>query len=406
MRRLTRTARVAVAVAAPALAAQLGCNAIFGLDEVSPLAAGGGTSTSTTTGSGAAGGGGAGGTGGGGAAGGGGSGGDTSCPDPTPSGNLVANGSFEVNAAWTLQGKNVALDYLSETDCAFACGDRVGHITGETAAGETSSINVYQTVSQTLELGGKLHLDAHYDFVAGGNEPYFDVSSNGYPIGPQYIKGTNAGAHKVVDAFEIPIADPRRTGTSFLLTFSHPLEAAQQSDMRLDCVAMTYEPPDGTEVLSDGWLESGTSAWVGANNATLSWEALDGLCGHGAGKVLVPAGELNAEIRSAALGSWPSGTSFQFAGAVMPLPQGMPAVFNLELRLFLKYEDDQNGNTLDYEDVDVSFTATSEPWRYAVGTKAVTRPVTDIALILVAANNTGADAELLADCFTVRAVTP
>jgi hypothetical protein len=331
------------------------------------------------------------------------------CPDSEPADSLIDNGSFEQDMGWNSPlGKNVELEYVPAESCDMACGDRMGRLTGSCKPGEQTTLVLSQNLAATVELGGVLRLDARYRFEAD-SAPYFRFDGNGYGIGNPTIKGTPEGDHLVVD-FTAAVDDPRRTGDHVLFSFQQNIGngetmAGGEADVLLDCISATYEPPPGDELLLDGWFESSMAGWEAQSDATLQPDTTHGKCGYGGGHVTIAAG-VNAEVlRTTVTGPWEEGTTFTFGGAVGP-----PSFDPLELVpcgvvLHLEYTDDQLANTPDFAEIEVPATTMSEPWKKATGTLLAARPVTAASLRLVADNSgSGSPAELLADCFSLRAV--
>jgi hypothetical protein len=374
MRSLRATAAASLGLATALLLG--GCNAIFGLDAVAqrePVDGGG-------------------------------SGGGKECPSVTVTDNLIANPSFEKNSAWTTEGEDVVFDYAPADDCSFACGSRVGHIAVK-AGGDTGSVNLYQSVSRKIELGGTLALSARYRYAAT-NSPYFALIVNGYHVGMPYIHGMNEGEHFAIDKVEVPVLDPRRTGEGVRAGLSADFDAAGL-DASVDCVALTYTPPPGAQVLLNGWFDGSTSAWLGDNGATLKWDAEGGLCGSGAAHVMVPASSPNAEIRSAVEGTWPAKTTFRFGGAAKPLADtnGNLAVLSFALSLHVEYQDDGNAQTSEIDDLEFPAESNSEAWQRMIGEFKTERPVTTVG-IRIRGSSTVTPGEFLADCSSLRALPP
>ena len=362
-----------------------GCNAIFGLDEVTQRDPGsgggsGGDGSSTGTGS------------------------DGPCPSGTVADNLIQNPSFEKNSTWATQGEGVVFDYTPADDCSFACGSRVGHLA--VAAGKgTSSLSLYQDVSRKIELGGTLSLSARYRYTAT-HSPYFGITANGYDVGVPYLHGMLDGEHFTIDALEVPVLDPRRTGTGLRAGLFADYDEAGL-DASLDCVSLTYTPPKGAQVLLNGWFDGSASAWSAYNKATLKWDTQGGLCGSGTARVVVAANADSAQIRSVAKGNWPAGTTFRFGSAVKPLPDsnGNLAVLTFSSSLYLAYENDGDPATDEIVNLQVPAEANSEEWQRIIGELTATRPVTDAGL-WINGTSTATPGEFLADCASLRAEPP
>jgi hypothetical protein len=365
-----------------------GCNAIFGLDPVAQrgdTGGGGGASSSASSSV----------TGGGGAL----------CPLDSVDQDLLVNSSFEDTSAWTAQGKDVIFDTVPAEDCAFACGARSGHLELKAGGGEGSA-SLYQDITGQIDLGGTFELSGHYRFAAK-NAPYFSVTSNGYDVGKQYIYGTKDGDHLVLDKFLLQVLDPRRTGEHLRVGLAADYDDTGMS-ASLDCLSLTYRPPQGEQVLLNGWLEGGTAPWFAASNTELVPAAPGaGLCGGGAGHVTVAASEPNAEISSFGTGAWPVGTTFRFGGALSRFPDPMgPVTLNFSLDLSVTYADDGDPATQEYMEFPTGLLATSEAWRGYYGELVTKRPVVSAGLRQRAANLTASPAEYLVDCFSIRAIPP
>ena len=359
-----------------------GCNAIFGLDAVTQRDAGSGGS---------------------------GSGGDSSstgsaCPSGTVADNLIQNPSFEKNSAWATAGEGVVFDYAPADDCSFACGSRVGHLAIPAGKGN-DSMSLFQDVSRKIELGGTLSLSARYRYTAT-HSPYFEVTANGYDVGVSTIHGMIDGEHFTIDALEVPVLDPRRTGEGLRTGLFADYDDAGL-DASLDCVSLTYTPPPGAQVLLNGWFDGSASAWNASNKATLKWDTQGGLCGSGTAHVAVPANADSAQIRSVVKGSWPAGTTFRFGSAAKPLKDsnGNPAVLTFSSTLYLAYKDDGDSSTDEIVNLQVPAEANSEEWQRVVGELTATRPVTDAGL-WISGTSTATPGEFLADCASLRAVPP
>jgi hypothetical protein len=377
-RRLTTAAPLALS-AALLLA---GCNAIFGLDAVTQRGSGGSD----------------------GVGGGGGSGGGQACPSFTVQDNLVQNPSFEKNSIWTPVGEGLSFDYAPADDCSFACGSQVGHLAFAAGQG-AGSVGLYQDVSRKIELGGTLSLSARYRYTAS-HAPYFELIGNGYDVGVPFLKGMIDGEHLVIDKLEVPVLDPRRTGEGLRMGFFADYDAAGL-DASVDCVALTYTPPPGAEVLLNGWFDGSTSAWNASNKATLTWDPQGGLCGSGTAHVAVPAGADSAQIRSVVKGAWPAGTTFRFGSAAKPLKDsnGDLAVLTFSSTLYLAYKDDGDPTTDEIINLQVPAETNSEEWRRVLGELKATRPVTDVGL-WIGGSSMATPGEFLADCASLRAVPP
>jgi hypothetical protein len=376
MRSLHFATEAAIGLAAASLL--VGCNAIFGLDEVAlqdPVDGGGG------------------------------SGGGKSCPSATIEKNLLLNPSFEKSTDWTPAGQAAVFDYVPADDCSFACGSRVGHVAVK-ADGGTGSIGLYQTVNKAIELGGTFALSARYRYTAT-NAPYFTVNVNGYDVGTQFIYGMAEGEHLVIDKLEVPVLDPRRTGERVRVGLSADYDGAGL-DASVDCLALTYTPPPGEQVLKNGWFDGSTGFWSGSNQATMTWEAAGGLCSSGVAHVKVPANADSAEIRATTVtGSWPAGTTFHFGGAVKPLEDagGILSVLNFSGTLFLVYKDDGDSTTSEIDNFAVPAMADSQEWKRISGEFVAVRPVTDVSF-WIGGGSSSMPGEFLADCASVRAVLP
>jgi hypothetical protein len=388
MRSLRLSTSAPLALSAALLLA--GCNAIFGLDAVTQRDPGGGggsggesSSSSSSGGS----------TGSGGP-----------CPSSTVADNLIQNPSFEKNSAWATQGEGVVFDYAPADDCSFACGSRVGHLAIPAGKG-VSSMSLYQDVSRKIELGGTLSLSARYRYTAT-HSPYFEITANGYDVGVSFIHGMLDGEHFTIDALEVPVLDPRRTGTGLRTGLFADYDDAGL-DANLDCVSLTYAPPPGAQVLLNGWFDGSASAWNAYNKATLKWDTQGGLCGSGTARVMVAANADSAQIRSVAKGSWPAGTTFRFGSAIKPLPDsnGNLAVLTFTGTLYLAYKDDGDPATGEIVNYQVPAEANSEEWQRILGELTATRPVTDAGL-WIGGSSTATPGEFLADCASLRAVPP
>lgn len=389
MRSLRFSATAALGLSAAGLLA--GCNAIFGLDPV--------TQRDPVDGGSSGSGGGSGGNGGS-----GGSGGGKACPGGAVAGNLIANPSFEKNSAWSTAGEGAMFGSLPADECSFACGSRVGHLSVP-AGGDPGSVSVFQDVSTTIELGGTLTLDARYRYTAT-NSPYFSLTANGYDIGVPYIHGVQDGEHLAITKFEVPVLDPRRTGEGLRAGLFADYDAAGL-DATVDCVALTYTPPPGAQVLLNGWFAGSVSAWGADNAASVKWDASGGLCSSGVAHVTVPANAGNAEIRSTVYASWPKDTVFHFGAAVQPLPDGNGnlSILTFSLSLFVEYEDDGNPGTSDIVNFAVAAESDSQAWKRLAGEFKATQAVKAIGL-WIGGGSSSSPGEFLADCASVRAVTP
>lgn len=367
-----RSLRFATSAARGLTAASLlaGCNAIFGLDAV--------TQHDSVDGD---------------------SGGGEGCPSATVANNLIINPSFEKNSAWTTAGQAAVFDYAPADDCSFACGSQVGHVAVK-ANGGTGSIGLYQDVNRTIELGGTFALSARYRYTAT-NSPYFGLTVNGYDVGSQFIYGMNEGEHFALDKLEVPVLDPRRTGPRVRASLLADYDEAGL-EVSVDCLALTYTPPPGAQVLLNGWFNESASAWSPSNLAAMKWDAQGGLCGSGAAHVTVPVKADIAEIRSNTVtGNWPAGTTFRFGGAVKPLKDttGILSVLDFSSTLFLQYEDGESVNSR------VAAESDSQEWQRVSGEFVATRPVTTVSL-WIGGGSLGTWGEFLADCASLRAVPP
>jgi hypothetical protein len=202
------------------------------------------------------------------------------------------------------------------------------------------------------------------------------------------------------------VLDPRRTGNSLRTGLFADYDEAGL-DASVDCVALTYSPPPGAQVLLNGWFDGSASAWGAQNSAMLKWDTQGGLCGSGTAHVAVPSGAANAQIRSTVTGSWPAGTTFRFGGAVKPLPDsnGDPAVLTFSGTLFLQYKDDKNPATDEIVNLEVAAESSSEDWKRILGELTATRPVTEAGFWIGGASS-ATPGEFLADCASLRAVPP
>jgi hypothetical protein len=356
-----------------------GCNAIFGLDTVTQ-----GAPVSGST------------------SGGGGEGGGSMCPGAMVANNLIVNPSFEKNSAWQTAGQGLVFDYTPADDCTFACGARVGHLGFKPGMG-TGSVSLYQDVSRTFELGSTLVLSARYRYMAT-NSPYFGLAINGYDVGMPYIHGMNDGDHFTVDKVEVPVLDPRRTGGSLRASLLADYDDAGL-DASVDCLALTYTPPPGQQVLQNGWFDGSAGTWFALNGASLTWDNQGGLCGSGAAHVAVAANQANAEIRSTTVnGPWPAGTTFHVGAAVKPLPDTGSNNLDFFLQLYVAYDDsgDPPSDVLSYAK---TAGANSEAWFPLVGDVVTTRPVKGIG-VWIGGASTATAGEFLADCASLRAILP
>jgi len=363
MRSLRYSATASLGLFASLLLA--GCNAIFGLDAVEQR--------------------------------------DGNCSSDVVKDNLLVNASFEENSAWTTAGE-VEFDYAPAEDCSFACGSQVGHLAVK-AGGAIGSIGLSQEVDHPIELGGKFTLSARYRYTAP-TPPYFALNINGFTLGTR-VKGTKDGQHFVINNVEVPVNDARRTGDRVQAGLFADYDA-KGLDASVDCLALTYTPPPGLQVLQNIRFDTTASDWGTYNGATLKWDEQGGLCGSGAGHVAVPANEANAEIRSAVEGKWPAKTKFSFGGALKPIKDinGVLASLKLSMTLFIEYEDDKNPGTEEIASLAPALAELSdEDWKRVSGEFTADRPVAYVGL-LIGGGSKGAPGDFLADCVSLRAIPP
>lgn len=373
-----------------AASALFGCSSGF----VDPF---GSTSSGDPTGSAGTGGAGSGGTGVGGSS-------TSVCPNNVVKDNLLSSASFEDTTAWVVTG--ASLDYPLANDCSFACGSRVGHA-AVAPGGATGAIIVSQSLNRKVELGGVFTVNAHYLYTAT-YAPYFGVIVNGYPAGGTYVNGITDGKHFSINNVDVQINDPRRTGAGVQYNMYAGYDD-KGVDTTFDCFALTYAPPPGVELLTNGWFNGAVSDWTASNSSVLTWDNQNGNCGdtNGAAHVKVPASSPNAEIRGEIAGNWPVGTKFRFGGAVRPYEDANGKVTEFGLTLHLEYKSDNIPATDDFLDVAVPVdTASDEIWKPAVGEATATRPVIKAAIIQKGANTDTVDQEYLADCYSLRAIVP
>ncbi len=326
------------------------------------------------------------------------------CPNGTVKDNLLINPSFEDTSTWVVTGS--PLDYPLANDCSFACGNRVGHVSVN-EGGASGEVVVSQSLNRKVELGGAFTVSAHYLFTAT-YAPYLGVIVNGYPAGGTYVHGINEGKFRSIDKVNVLLNDPRRSGVGV----EYNLYAGYDDkgvDTTFDCFALTYAPPPGVELMPNGWFDGAVSAWTASSSAELTWDNLNGYCGatSGAARVKVPANAPDADLRGSVTGSWPAGTKFSFGGAVRPLDvNGNVSGFSLTLRL--EYASDNLPGTDDFLDVKepVDTLKDSELWKPAVGEATATRPVVKATIVQKSGTASNVDQEYLADCFSLRAITP
>lgn len=332
-------------------------------------------------------------------------GGDGPCPDPEVPGNLVVNGSFEDDSAWTPSITNDAgeVAFVQAESCDLACGDRIARLSGKAAHAEYLTLMLRQSVGVRVELGGTLRLGARYAYESE-YAPYFSLTANGWNIGPPQLKGTKEGDHYLIDDLELAIDDPRRAEEHVELDWVHGFEGEEAVSL-LDCVSLAYEPPGGAELLSNGWFEGQTEGWTALGDAELSLVDLPGLCGPTGGLITLPAGTKADALGTSVTGSWPANTTFRFGGAAGSQKYDDPPIAPFSIVLRADYADDMDAGTEDFAEAEASSSTTSEPWEMATGTLTATRPVTSVSIRLVP-DTTAPDSQLtlVADCFTVRAL--
>ena len=364
-----------------AIAVFLGCGPAF----VDPFGTGGGGTGTTGSASTASNG-----TGTGGAAG--------ICPSNSIKDNLLTNPSFESDVTWMVTGSPV--DYPPAADCSFGCGNRFGHVAVK-AGGVMGEVVVSQALDRKIELGSSFAASAHYTSTSA-SAPYFALIVNGYSLGG--ISGVQNNNHLSIDNFAVPIQDPRRTGMGVTYNMYAGYDD-KGMEATFDCFGLTYVPPAGVELFTNGWFDATTAEWTGTSSAALTWEDQNGICGAttGAARVKVPANSPDASLRGSVKGNWVAGTKFRFGGAVRAFDiNGTPTGFVLTLHL--TYKEDGNGATEDFLDVPVPIdVASTELWKPAVGEATAKRDVVQADLVQKS-GSAASEQDYLADCYSLRAI--
>ena len=389
------------ALAATALVFAAGCNIVFGLDEVSQKAPAGSGGAGGSGGSGG-GGGPAGGAGGGPAGGSGGAAGGA-CQDLSIPGNLLGNSSFEEDGVWQTMSGDTTIDYVADSECGFTCGARFGRISRQGETGVSNSLTIAQGITQKIELGGELRFRARYRHTTGS--AYFTLIGNGYDFGG-LLKGNIEGDHLAISEQLVIVDDPRRAAGQFSLFWTQNFDT-EVGTSDLDCLAITYTPPPGDELLPNGWFENGATGWQAALGASLDAVNFNGLCGPFGGVLTVPASTNGDVLSTTVPGSWPAGTVFKLGGAAGPV-SGEDTIPVPTVTLHLDYADDGQGPPS--EEVQVTGTLPGHlTWYKATAMFTTTREVVS-ATVRLGVDTTSLDppgaASVVADCFSLRAVTP
>jgi len=323
------------------------------------------------------------------------------CPNGTVKDNLLINPSFEDTSTWVVTGSPI--DYPMAADCSFACGNQVGHVAAK-EGGAIGTVVVSQSLNRKVELGSSFTVSARYIYTST-YAPYFGVIVNAYPAGGTYVNGINEGKHFSIDNVAVQINDPRRTGVGVQANLYAGYDD-KGMDASFDCFALTYSPPAGVELLPNGWFDGAASDWAGSGNAVLTWENQNGTCGatNGAAHVKVPANSPAASLHGSVKGNWPAGTKFRFGGAVRAFDVN-GKLADVALALHLEYKDDNNNATDDFLDVEVlADLASDELWKPASGEAVAARPV--VQADLVQKGGKAEEQDYLADCYSLRAITP